>query len=695
MAMHNANYKKKYPVLLIPGIGSSALSVWESEYCQNWVGERIWLDFSKVGTQIKLPNLWESTSETMEEFGLFVRHMLLSDDGFSDPPGIRVRPMEGLEAVSCLSSGNRLTSGLTTIFKDLIQNLLDLGYDRKSIAAAPYDWRLPTGKLEERDGFFTQLKTQIKNLYKMNNNEKVVLICHSNGNRIAHYFTNWIKSIHGEEWISKHIESLICLSAPYLGAPKLIRAVITGDALGLDIILEGKEKEAWGRHMGSFPCLLPIQEHLLPSKLLMLYTGSSSPSMKESKHALTYHGHINQSSIKKHPWREYILTNKTIQLSLFDEEFLLHSSIEINPYNYAGTWINESFNNSNECDDLMNTLSVKLKDKEALHVIVNSLLLFSSKKEIIQTARNGFRITYPENDDISPHSFPFIHNEKQQQQQQLDNEIMHGNISTFLVHDGKIMKCKYKLPFKFTLFCFISIFNHGNSLKKNIFILHNKQVVFRIENVFNRETPILAVQQCIKNDNTEKIGKYSSPKWKSFISSVLPQTFHIFERFFEQDDFIIGNDKDTDKIHEELSDSSDIFQYPILSPPVGISKLLCIYGTEVDTEVSYYLAKKEKEFEMNYHSKADSLSLQVCDSNPAGLFIKNGIGYETKATCQPCLNGLPNSGDGTVPYASLSHCRCWTNLDSVNVDIIEVPGAEHTEMLQNPEVIFHILKSLC
>lgn len=48
--------KPNYPVIIVPGLASSALEVWESPK-SGWQGERIWLDIAKVGKAAKLVKL--------------------------------------------------------------------------------------------------------------------------------------------------------------------------------------------------------------------------------------------------------------------------------------------------------------------------------------------------------------------------------------------------------------------------------------------------------------------------------------------------------------------------------------------------------------------------------------------------------------------------------------------------------------
>jgi phospholipid:diacylglycerol acyltransferase len=44
------------------------------------------------------------------------------------------------------------------LWSKVIQNLADIGYSPEDLVTFGYDWRLSPQALEERDGYFTQLK---------------------------------------------------------------------------------------------------------------------------------------------------------------------------------------------------------------------------------------------------------------------------------------------------------------------------------------------------------------------------------------------------------------------------------------------------------------------------------------------------------------------------------------------------------
>lgn len=58
-----------------------------------------------------------------------------------------------------------------------------------------------------------------------------------------------------------------------------------------------------------------------------------------------------------------------------------------------------------------------------------------------------------------------------------------------------------------------------------------------------------------------------------------------------------------------------------------------------------------------------------------------GIAYETNDTVQNKLRGKKRSGDGTVPYPSLSYCSHWSK--EIDVVVEELEGADHREILKD------------
>lgn len=49
-----------------------------------------------------------------------------------------------------------------------------------------------------------------------------------------------------------------------------------------------------------------------------------------------------------------------------------------------------------------------------------------------------------------------------------------------------------------------------------------------------------------------------------------------------------------------------------------------------------------------------------------------------------------------MPYASLAYPRVWqSECPDLNVEIIEIEGADHREMMSDDTTLFHLLQYMC
>jgi hypothetical protein len=56
--------------------------------------------------------------------------------------------------------------------------------------------------------------------------------------RTIQYFLNFVKNQpNGKHWLDTHIHTFVAVGAPFLGAPKAVRGLISGDSMGLDTFL--------------------------------------------------------------------------------------------------------------------------------------------------------------------------------------------------------------------------------------------------------------------------------------------------------------------------------------------------------------------------------------------------------------------------------------------------------------------------
>jgi len=160
------------PVIVVPGLMATALEVTRSETCPQWQNKRVWFDLFKM-----LPSLSGGALGGFSGRGQrkWLEHLLLSEDGCSDPPGCAVRPVQGrdsqgLEGVEFLMKGtSAMLNKSTYVFGPLIAQLRQFGYSGSTLAACPYDWRLPPAEMEARDKTFSRLATAIQAMYVYSN----------------------------------------------------------------------------------------------------------------------------------------------------------------------------------------------------------------------------------------------------------------------------------------------------------------------------------------------------------------------------------------------------------------------------------------------------------------------------------------------------------------------------------------------
>ena len=127
--------------------------------------------------------------------------------------GCKLRPDEGLDAISSLSPGglssNLFVGGTNTVYSWFIQWLSDnLGYDVSSMVGFPYDWRLSPDKMEHRDGFLTLTRRRIEAAVQ-SNGEPGILVAHSMGNLIFRYFLLWLRNQLRKEAYESLVEQVV------------------------------------------------------------------------------------------------------------------------------------------------------------------------------------------------------------------------------------------------------------------------------------------------------------------------------------------------------------------------------------------------------------------------------------------------------------------------------------------------------
>jgi hypothetical protein len=126
--------------------------------------------------------------------------------------GCKLRPNEGLDAISSLAPGSLgstlLVGGTNTLYTWLIQWLADnLGYDVTNIIGLLYDWRLSPDVMENRDGFLTLTRRRIEAAVK-SNGAPGFMVAHSMGNTVFRYVLGWLRQDMREEVYVKIVKML-------------------------------------------------------------------------------------------------------------------------------------------------------------------------------------------------------------------------------------------------------------------------------------------------------------------------------------------------------------------------------------------------------------------------------------------------------------------------------------------------------
>ncbi|CAH1778953.1 unnamed protein product [Owenia fusiformis] len=214
------------PVILVPGDGGSqffaklskpsVIHYWCSQHTTAYFS--LWLNLEMVSPFVLdcfVDNLRLVYNETSRKT--------------SNSPGvdIQIREFGNTSSVEWLDPSQ---VSPTSYFSPIANALVKAGYQRgKSIRGAPYDFRKAPNELQD---FFVKFKALVEDTYKINDNKKVVFVCHSMGNVMMLYFLNQQK----QSWKDKFVSSMISLSGPWGGAAKTLRLMASGDNLGLFVV---------------------------------------------------------------------------------------------------------------------------------------------------------------------------------------------------------------------------------------------------------------------------------------------------------------------------------------------------------------------------------------------------------------------------------------------------------------------------
>ncbi|KAI9594975.1 Lecithin:cholesterol acyltransferase-domain-containing protein [Syncephalis fuscata] len=294
--------KAKHPVILVPGIISTGLESWSTSECsRKYFRHRMWGTITMFRAVLLDKACW-------------TEHMLLDPETGLDPPNVKLRAAQGLDAADYFIAGY-------WVWGKIIENLAAIGYDNNNMHLAAYDWRLSFANLEKRDQYFSKLKGTIELACKLDN-QKVVLVAHSMGANVLMYFLKWVESPlggnGGATWVNDHVHTFVNLAGPLLGLPKTVASVLSGEMrdtvqpLGeyvLERFYSKAERAALFRSWGGLSSMLPKGGNALWGDV---ETGAPDdlPESKISYSSLLYF-HPERENHMEDEWNQENNTNTT------------------------------------------------------------------------------------------------------------------------------------------------------------------------------------------------------------------------------------------------------------------------------------------------------------------------------------------------------------------------------------------------
>ena len=199
----------KHPLVMVPGIISCGLELWQPGDCfgDDFFRTRLWGGLG-MGRAI------------LRNFSCWLSHMTLDADTGLDQGGREVRAAEGFAGCDYFAPGYWL-------WAKIFAESAAVGYDRNSMYVACYDWRLSYPNLERRDRYFTRLKHEIELLVK-HNNDTVVLVGHSMGATLSFYFLSWSELV-DPGFAERHVHAFVSLGGSLLGAIGPLGNMLSGE----------------------------------------------------------------------------------------------------------------------------------------------------------------------------------------------------------------------------------------------------------------------------------------------------------------------------------------------------------------------------------------------------------------------------------------------------------------------------------
>ncbi|CAB9510324.1 Phospholipid:diacylglycerol acyltransferase [Seminavis robusta] len=691
------------PILIIPGFMSSGLEIQQSKVRPEWQGKRLWINLGSLGmsslyfggaqqqqkqrpkkeSRRKLDDIKQAQQHQYKS--MWLEHMRLNDkDLRTEPAGIRVRPIQGLEGVDYLSPG-AFTNHVSYVFGPVIQALKSAGYQEEiNLKAAPYDWRLPPVELESRDQYFTKTLQQVEDLYQQSHDTPVVLLGHSLGTKTAHYFLNFCLAKKGQAWIDQRIHTYMPVGAPHLGAPKALRSVVAGDKMGLDAFLNAEEALALGRSFGSGPWLFPSElPPGVPASVYVLPHGILD--IRFDGFVVDTNPLVHKRTAMTKPNRYQLMVEMT------------QRRLPGQPSSSHNRTVSTSF-----CNTVTGKDQVMFTDK----------ISFATHENPKTASQARIRFYLQE---------PGIAAAKQEKEEPYCNPIM-----CFLKWITCCCVCDYLYRLVRWITCglvrglalsadaitgvggvssnlaFSEYFviphevwtNGGKEIEKTVTLNHKDDYgatdhFFCFSWLKRPRTAKLSVRirWTPSEGRTKSVQRVigsavCQPSEDTPSGIAITKNDQIYQEFAGHD--ILereGLDTTLQLIHSAYDRDATIGPRDKSSrdaPPV--KRVHAIYGINVPTEVGAIYKRKDNCLAESRLDNLYKLDARARVDAKSGYTSKGGLLFETSKTRQYVADGRKVCGDGTVPYWSLQHCHTWKS-STCDVSVVELQKAEHREIL--------------
>lgn len=631
--------------------------------------------------------------------------MLSPTDMRTEPQGIKVRPIPDLDGVDYLTPGT-FTNHVSYVFGPVIAALQKGGYNPPNgpvnLMASTYDWRLPPSELERRDKYFTRTMQYVEDLYRNNGKTPVVVLGHSLGCKTAHYFLNFAKGRMGQSWIDTHIHTFMPVGAPHLGAPKALRSTISGDKMSLDAFLNDEEALVLGRSFGSGPWLFPqVLPEGVPASSYILPHGVLEITIT---HSINTNALVNQRESINRPNRYQLqvvargLNDGQQQSDLYKQRRVIKTpfhnvSADLGPDVVTFTdKISFATNPKATPNAILHILlqepglAVAKKDKEEKHCnllrcIIMWLLCCCICDLIYKLIRSltcglirGAALAADVLTSTAGGSSTLAFSEGIR----IPNAVWKGTtvalkVPVYHVDDyGQEGGCLGFLglgPQPRVAYVYVNLKWHGYKTNSKSVQSICSPICQPSSSIGNSKSPYYI--------SIEKRGQ----KYENFSG------YDIIDRE--------GLDRTTLRMMKEVYDGDVLLPRSHSSsdaPPVR--RIHAIYGINLPTEIGTVYCRQdtclsEHKLECLYAPDSKATLGNAAASNQYSL--KGGILKETPTTKQSVSNNRQVSGDGTVPYWSLQHCRNWHGPNHT-VTVHELDKAEHREILADPRFHDAVLK---